>query len=329
MIDLQKLELFPKEIYVIEQFTTYRYYYQTVLLWEDLIQYAEKLLDQYSANLAPDHRSQHPSHQADYVWGTMVLPNFKGTLHHLLDGLEDLKAGFLPILRRMSSIRNDLIAQWRDYPYDWMDQVQKGASVVFKEKRDILSIRATNIYITSDYHDSQWDYKNLLEDRYLIGINFPNSLPKYKLNTAVMIKTDEPIMVTGIYRSTEPYSACKFLMQELKMGAENDDDWKLAPEVSAFENNPDLWTTPDTIEDPREVPTTWILVEQVTENNDADFVSNNLGISQKGGEKCSKTGYWTTPAQPDTRPYFTQGEILPTLSQTDWGEVYWYFDGLD
>lgn len=50
-------------------------------------------------------------------------------------------------------------------------------------------------------------------------------------------------------------------------------------------------------------------------------------IKVTGGEKCSKTGYWITPAQPDTRPFFTQGEILPTLSQADWGDVYWYFDG--
>ncbi|MGR2919985.1 DUF1911 domain-containing protein [Acinetobacter sp. 1125_18A] len=50
-------------------------------------------------------------------------------------------------------------------------------------------------------------------------------------------------------------------------------------------------------------------------------------IKVKGGEKCLKTGYWITPAQPDTRPYFTEGEILPTLSQSDWGDVYWYFDG--
>lgn len=50
-------------------------------------------------------------------------------------------------------------------------------------------------------------------------------------------------------------------------------------------------------------------------------------IKVKGGDKGIKTGYWTTPAEPNTRPYFIQGEILPTLSQADWGEVYWYFDG--
>lgn len=50
-------------------------------------------------------------------------------------------------------------------------------------------------------------------------------------------------------------------------------------------------------------------------------------IKVKGGGKCSKTGYWITPARPDIRLYFKQGEFLPSLSQLDWGEVYWYFDG--
>nr|WP_278492950.1 hypothetical protein [Acinetobacter gyllenbergii] len=46
----------------------------------------------------------------------------------------------------------------------------------------------------------------------------------------------------------------------------------------------------------------------------------------KGGELCPRTGYWKTPAQPDSRQYFEQGEILPTLAELDWGEVYWYWD---
>nr|WP_043974385.1 hypothetical protein [Acinetobacter sp. NBRC 110496] len=78
MIDLKKLELFPQEINAIEQFISYDYYDETVKLWKELIQYAEGLLDKYSAHLAPNHRAQHPSHQADYVWGTIVLSSFKG-----------------------------------------------------------------------------------------------------------------------------------------------------------------------------------------------------------------------------------------------------------
>lgn len=64
--------------------------------------------------------------------------------------------------------------------------------------------------------------------------------------------------------------------------------------------------------------------------NQAKVIITNddvIQIKVKGGDKCTKAGYWTTPAQPGTRSYFSKGEILPTLSQSDWGDVYWYFDG--
>lgn len=50
-------------------------------------------------------------------------------------------------------------------------------------------------------------------------------------------------------------------------------------------------------------------------------------IKVKGGEACIKTGHWITPAKPDTRLYFTQGAILPILSEMHWGEVHWCWDG--
>lgn len=51
MIDQQKLELFPREIYLLEQLLYYDYYSETVKLWEELIQYAEELLDKYDPRL--------------------------------------------------------------------------------------------------------------------------------------------------------------------------------------------------------------------------------------------------------------------------------------
>ena len=323
-MDLDHITLFPKEIYALEQFISYEYYVETVRLWKELIQYAEDLLERYSANLAPAHRSQHPSHQADYVWGTIVLPNFKATLHHLMDGLEDLKEGFLPILRRMSSIGNDLIAQNRDYPPDWMDEVEKGATSIYLQKKLIISTRSTNIDIVSSYYHMQRDYKALLKDEYLIGIDFPELLPSYKLNRQVYVETGSIIAITGIYRSIEPYSACKFLIREKK----NNEDWRTAPKVKAFKENPDNYTD-ENYEYSKRIPTTWILVERVTDKNDTDIILNNSKISQKAGEISSKTGYWTAPAQPNSRRYFKKGELLPTLSNQDWGEAYWYYDGDD
>ena len=171
----------------------------------------------------------------------------------------------------MSSIVNGIIAQGRDYPYDWMGAVEKEAIGKYKIKENIVFTRANNIYMSSNYYDSQWDYKDLIKAHRNfevdVGVIYPNPLPQYKLNPKVTMKSGEAIIQTGIYRSTEPYSACQFLIKEEKINAAHPDDWKLAPEVYAFSTNPDNFTTPDTIENSQEVPTTWVLVEQIADED--------------------------------------------------------------
>lgn len=43
------------------------------------------------------------------------------------------------------------------------------------------------------------------------------------------------------------------------------------------------------------------------------------------GEPCSKTGYWFTPAQANSRRHFQQGEIMPSISDSRWGDTLWYW----
>ncbi|MCT9253865.1 type VI secretion system immunity protein, TaeI family [Acinetobacter baumannii] len=65
-------------------------------------------------------------------------------------------------------------------------------------------------------------------------------------------------------------------------------------------------------------------VEDLTTGQDAE---SQYQESVQAGEVCPKTGYWTTPAQPNTRHYCKKGEVLPEIKNQDWGEVYWYWDG--
>lgn len=51
-------------------------------------------------------------------------------------------------------------------------------------------------------------------------------------------------------------------------------------------------------------------------------------VSAKVGQKCSHSGYWFTVAKANSRQYFKQGDIFPNV-KSDWGEVYWQFDGDD
>ena len=45
------------------------------------------------------------------------------------------------------------------------------------------------------------------------------------------------------------------------------------------------------------------------------------------GQPCSKTGYWFTPAQANSRRHFQQGEIMPDISGSSWGDTIWYWSG--
>ena len=44
------------------------------------------------------------------------------------------------------------------------------------------------------------------------------------------------------------------------------------------------------------------------------------------GQVCPKAGYWYTTAKSNFRQYFKQGDIFPDF-ESDWGDVYWQFDG--
>lgn len=45
------------------------------------------------------------------------------------------------------------------------------------------------------------------------------------------------------------------------------------------------------------------------------------------GQPCSRAGYWFTPAQAESRRYFEQGEIMPSFSDSKWGDTIWYWSG--
>ncbi|WP_180056088.1 MULTISPECIES: PoNe immunity protein domain-containing protein [unclassified Acinetobacter] len=57
-----------------------------------------------------------------------------------------------------------------------------------------------------------------------------------------------------------------------------------------------------------------------------DLLTKYQKVSIQAGEKCPQSGYWFTVAKENTRKYFKQGEIFPDF-ESDWGDVYWQFDG--
>lgn len=46
-----------------------------------------------------------------------------------------------------------------------------------------------------------------------------------------------------------------------------------------------------------------------------------------GGEPCSKTGYWFTPAEVNSRRHFKQHEVMPKIIDSCCGDTLWYWSG--
>ncbi|RMO04205.1 hypothetical protein ALQ47_02280 [Pseudomonas cichorii] len=60
---------------------------------------------------------------------------------------------------------------------------------------------------------------------------------------------------------------------------------------------------------------------------DQDDDQSNSPPRLEAGQPCSKTGYWFTPAQANSRRHFQQGEIMPRISESKWGDTLWYWSG--
>ncbi|UXZ98106.1 DUF1911 domain-containing protein [Pseudomonas phytophila] len=66
------------------------------------------------------------------------------------------------------------------------------------------------------------------------------------------------------------------------------------------------------------------LVEYARNYQDTNDTQVNRVVA---GDPCSKTGYWFTPAQANSRRHFQQGEVMPGISDSKWGDTLWYWSG--
>lgn len=46
----------------------------------------------------------------------------------------------------------------------------------------------------------------------------------------------------------------------------------------------------------------------------------------EGGQPCPQSGFWSTPALPNSRRRFNAGELMPIIEGSAWGATIWYWD---
>jgi len=53
--------------------------------------------------------------------------------------------------------------------------------------------------------------------------------------------------------------------------------------------------------------------------------AGDTGLRCEGGQPCPRSGFWFTPAKPDSRRHFEQGQVLPSVGG-DFGTTIWQWD---
>lgn len=272
------ISLSTQEVFLLERYSSVEYYESLVNSWDEMIDFVESLLKKFVLSLPNNYRDRTQSNQPDIVWGDRVIPNFKFTLEDLKDGLIAVRSGNILGLQKSANVISDLKGV-SDFSTSWMNEVQVDGEEIYYVLLHKTANFAKNINLAVDWN-SCVIYGALRNDLQNPVISYqhsvydwplPDSFPEYRLNYGVQIKTGEPILQTGVYRSIEPFSTCKLLIQEVNKFEDIEGDWVTAPQVYALTKEVNYYPDKgDKNEDPydylKELNTTWILVEKVMDD---------------------------------------------------------------
>ncbi|WP_369987423.1 type VI immunity family protein [Pseudomonas xanthosomatis] len=62
---------------------------------------------------------------------------------------------------------------------------------------------------------------------------------------------------------------------------------------------------------------------------DVDDSTPAIPTKLAASQPCSVTGFWSSPAGPNSRRHFTAGEIMPEFKGSTWGATFWHWAGED
>jgi hypothetical protein len=300
--------LIPQEIYLLERFCSLEYYVEMLNAWAKMVEAAEEALRQFTLNLPPDLRSRPLYEQYDITWGERVLPNFRSTLASLEAGYIMLKNGDLSALGFGGNVKSAINGQTSDYPTDWMP---KDLEKQFWDWQLIAGNIGFNLYRTES---AGW-YMTDLTTRYheVRGpLNPPASWPQYRLNPKVTVKTGDTVKESGIYLPACDNSCAEVQIQGYEcLRAHVGDNSVPKPTISRAE-------------------TTWTLVERIADSGGGtpgnfDVIDSVVHLRIEGGQICTQTGWYFTPAKTNSRRYVSAGTMMP-MFDTDYGSTIWQWD---
>ena len=202
-----------------------------------------------------------------------------------------------------------------DYPASWMDEVEPGAEAKYYELLHKAGDLAWPVDITSD---GTWSPGNLTTDYEKVvklPLDPPSTWPVYRLNRQVTVKSGDQVPQTGVYLPDVDHGFPTLLIKsdDPFLGEANEASVVLDPAVGRQKGYR---------------PTLWTLVERFSDTSNLRAVPSLVATTRlrvEGGQLCPQTGYWFTPAKPDSRRHFKEGELMPTFD-SDYGSTIWQWD---
>ncbi len=302
---MPQFEIRPQEIYLLERYSSAEYFKELVDAFENMLNAAENALELFMQDLPYDYRNRHISQQPDVVWGEHVLPNFRSTLDALNYGYKRLLEGDLSALQYAGNVVTDFRNQRVEYFPDWMNENNLS---LFDEWQSKASRLSSNIKATVF---GNWPMTFLSEGYdadYLGELNLPPSLPIYKLNQTVTVKTDVTVPQDGIYIPEIEDASAQLLLKghdaiEALVGLDED-----CPQYDHQE------------------ATNWVLVERIADEGGSSETIQVEKLKGFAGQTCQRAGNWWSPANQLQSRYFKQGDVFPKVENNSWGETVWYLE---
>jgi hypothetical protein len=280
-----------------------------------MVTHLEACLDIYMHNLPPNYRSRPLPEQPDVVWGNRVLPNFRSTLQGLHQGFVLLTHADLRGLSYAHGPRSDFKGQM-DYWSGWMPRADEN---LYGEYLNKCIEMAHNIVMTEGAY---WDTLPLSHYACCVmPVRKPARWPAYQINTSVTVESGKKTEKSGIYVPNVAQSCAQFLSA----------DYHEAPEARVLVGYQDLLhpTTGEKYDKEPvldERPCVWYLVERASEPElGTHYNDENQTSRVLAGNKCPATGYYFTPAHPDSRRIFHEGDVMPDI-ESSYGIAIWQWD---
>ena len=319
-------QLHPQECFLLERYTSLEYIGELRDAWAETIRATEKALDDYMRTAPADLRAQHLSHQPDVGWGTVVLPNFRSTLQTLINAYIYRSHDDPRAFRIGGGVSYDFHRGASEFWRGWMsEEVENQIGDAAGQATNIDSnVRVTN--------QGLWVEGRLTHRRARLNRHdsaLPDRIPAYELDPSVVIRPGEPVVVTGLYLPDIDNACAQFLhpyrtrqlepdlLKELGMG-------NIYVTQGLVKDEEGYW------EETQDVVPTWTLIRRVPDRYIAvppeGFYPKDQPSTGRvaAGQPCPQSGTWWTPAKPDARRAFAQGDIMPDYPDSTYGATVWY-----